>query len=107
MQRRPYGSTGEELSIIGMGGIVVMGMPQPDADRITREAFDRGINYYDVAPSYGDAEDRLGPALAGLRDQVFLACKTEKRTKVEAAEALRDSLKRLRTDRFDLYQLHE
>ncbi len=104
MQRRPYGSTGEELSIIGMGGIVVMGMPQPDADRITREAFDRGINYYDVAPSYGDAEDRQGPALAGLATSVS-ACKTEKGRSGTAerfgfAEAAPDG-------RFDLYQLHE
>jgi aryl-alcohol dehydrogenase-like predicted oxidoreductase len=106
MQRRPYGKTGEELSIIAMGGIVVMGVEQSEADRATREAFDRGINYYDVAPSYGDAEERLGPALVGLRDQVFLACKTGKRTKEEAAAELQNSLRNLRTDRFDLYQLH-
>jgi aryl-alcohol dehydrogenase-like predicted oxidoreductase len=106
MQRRPYGNTGEELSIIAMGGIVVMGVDQSEADRTTREAFDRGINYFDVAPSYGDAEERLGPALQPFRDQAFLACKTTKRAKEEAAEELRASLKRLRTDHFDLYQLH-
>jgi aryl-alcohol dehydrogenase-like predicted oxidoreductase len=106
MQRRPYGKTGEELSIIAMGGIVVMGVEQSEADRATREAFDRGINYYDVAPSYGDAEERLGPALVGLRDQVFLACKTGERTREKAAEELRSSLRNLRTDRFDLFQLH-
>ncbi len=106
MQYRAYGNTGHELSIIAMGGIVVMGVEQSEADRTVREAFDRGINYFDVAPSYGDAEDRLGPALVGLRDQVFLACKTGKRTRTEAAQELRDSLRRLRTDRFDLYQLH-
>ena len=62
MQRRPLGKTGEELSLIGFGGIVVAGMAQPDADAIVAEAFDRGINYFDVAPSYGNAEERLGPA---------------------------------------------
>jgi aryl-alcohol dehydrogenase-like predicted oxidoreductase len=106
MQRRPYGNTGEELSIIAMGGIVVMGVEQSKADRTVREAFDRGVNYFDVAPTYGDAEERLGPALSGLRDRVFLACKTEKRTKDEADAALRESLRKLRTDHFDLYQLH-
>jgi aryl-alcohol dehydrogenase-like predicted oxidoreductase len=106
MQKRAYGETGQELSIVGFGGIVVMGAEQSEADRRVRDAFDRGINYYDVAPSYGDAEEKLGPALVGLRDQVFLACKTGKRTKAEATEELHASLKRLHTDRFDLYQLH-
>lgn len=106
MERRTYGNTGESLSIVGFGGIVVMGVEQTEANRRVQEAFDRGINYFDVAPSYGDAESRLGPALVGLRDHVFLACKTGKRTREEAAAELRDSLARLQTDRFDLYQLH-
>src|ERR1051325_5644321 len=61
MHYRPFGETNEHLSIVAMGGIVVMGVEQGEADRRTREAVDRGINYFDVAPSYGDAEDRLGP----------------------------------------------
>ena len=104
--QRAFGKTGIELSIVGFGGVVVMGMEQSAADRIAGEAFDRGVNYFDVAPSYGDAEERLGPAVRGFRDQIFLACKTGKRTRDEAASELRDSLKRLQTDRFDLYQLH-
>ena len=106
MQRRPFGDKPEQLSIIGFGGIVVMGAEQPEANRRVRDAFDRGVNYYDVAPSYGDAEERLGPALVGLRDEVFLACKTTQRTKEGAEEELNRSLARLQTDRFDLYQLH-
>lgn len=106
MERRPLGKTNENLSIVGFGGIVVTGVDQTEANRYVAEAIDRGINYFDVAPSYGDAEDRLGPALEPYRSQVFLACKTGKRTKKEAAEELRNSLKRLRTDHFDLYQFH-
>lgn len=106
MQTRPYGSGGDQLSIVGFGGIVVMGAEQPEAERRVREAFDRGVNYFDVAPTYGDAELKLGPALVGLRDRVFLACKTTKRNKDDAAAELRASLANLRTDRFDLYQLH-
>jgi aryl-alcohol dehydrogenase-like predicted oxidoreductase len=106
MEKRPYGTTGIDLSVIGFGGIVVKDAEQQEANRRVREAFDRGINYFDVAPSYGDAEEKLGPALVGLRDQVFLACKTGKRTKDDAAAELRASLARLKTDRFDLYQLH-
>lgn len=106
MEMRPYGDTGVRLSVIGFGGIVVMGVEPSEADRRVRQAFDRGVNYFDVAPSYGDAEEKLGPALVGLRDRVFLACKTTKRDKAAAADELRASLKRLRTDCFDLYQLH-
>lgn len=104
--RRMLGKTGVEVSAIAMGGIVVMNLPQKEADAMVRWAHDNGVTYFDVAPTYGDAEERLGLALKGLRDKVFLACKTEKRDKAGAADALRQSLKRLHTDHFDLYQLH-
>ncbi|MEM3134906.1 MAG: aldo/keto reductase, partial [Candidatus Bathyarchaeia archaeon] len=101
-----YGRTGVYLSIVGFGGIIVMNESQESANRIVAKAIDRGINYFDVAPSYGNAEERLGPALKPYRNSVFLACKTLKRTKREAWEELHQSLKRLCTDYFDLYQLH-
>lgn len=106
MERRPLGNTGDELSIIGFGGILVMNVEPAEADRLVAEAVDRGVNYVDVAPSYGNAEERLGPALEPYRDRVFLACKTQKRTRTEAASELRNSLRRMRTDHFDLFQLH-
>ncbi|MDD2441044.1 MAG: aldo/keto reductase [Eubacteriales bacterium] len=106
MLQRPYGKTKKMLSVIGFAGIIVMNETQSDANRFVAEALDQGINYFDVAPSYGDAQDKLGPALAGHRQDVFLACKTEKRTRKEAEEALNHSLKTLQTDYFDLYQLH-
>jgi aryl-alcohol dehydrogenase-like predicted oxidoreductase len=104
--RRPLGRTGQELSIIGFGGIVVMDKPQAHADRSVARAVDRGINYFDVAPSYGNAEERLGPALQPHRQGVFLACKTTQRRAEGAREELHASLRRLRTDHFELYQLH-
>jgi aryl-alcohol dehydrogenase-like predicted oxidoreductase len=106
MQRRELGKTGQELSIVGFGGIVVMNVEPAEASRLVAEAVDRGVNYFDVAPSYGNAEERLGPALEPYRDRAFLACKTGKRDRQGAAEELRASLARLRTDHFDLYQLH-
>lgn len=106
MDRRPLGKTGDDLSIIGFGGILVMNVEPPEAASLVAEAVDRGVNYVDVAPSYGNAEERLGPALEPYRDRVFLACKTQKRTRDEAAAEMRDSLRRMRTDHFDLYQLH-
>ena len=76
MERRILGPTGCEVSIIGFGGIVVKDLPQEEANRTVAEAFDRGVIYYDVAPSYGNAEERLGkrcePALA-LRSSASLA----------------------------------
>ena len=106
MESRPYGSTGIELSAVGFGGIVVMDETPADADRYVAEAIDRGVNYFDVAPSYGNAEERLGPALEPFRNRVFLACKTGKRDAAAARASLQESLKKLRTDRFDLFQLH-
>ncbi len=72
--KRPYGKTGVMLSVIGFGGIVVMNAEQEDADRAVAQAYERGVNYYDVAPSYGDAEIKLGPALKPYRKKVFLSC---------------------------------
>lgn len=106
MERRRYGRMGDELSVVGFGGILVMNEDQPSANRIVREAIERGINYFDVAPSYGNAEERLGPAIEPYRNSVFLACKTLERTSEGAMAELRRSLQRLRTDHVDLYQLH-
>ena len=108
MQKRVLGKTGEQLSIIGFGGVVVTDkfndVDQSDANAFVREAIDRGVNWFDVSPTYGNAEQQLGPALKEFRKDVFLACKTDKLDKEGAATALRESLKTLQTDHFDLYQ---
>lgn len=104
--RRTLGATGEALSVIGFGGILVMNETEAHAADLVAEAVDGGINYFDVAPSYGNAEERLGPALGPWRGGVFLACKTERRDAAGAREHLEQSLRNLRTDHFDLYQLH-
>jgi aryl-alcohol dehydrogenase-like predicted oxidoreductase len=104
--RRALGKTGEHLSIIGFGGIVVMNEETGAAKNIVAEAVDRGINYFDVAPSYGNAQERLGPALAPYRSKSFLACKTEGRTKDDSRKQLEESLRLLKTDHVDLYQFH-
>ena len=83
MEKRTLGKTGEQLSIVGFGGIVVKNVTTEEASRYVSLAIhERGINYFDVAPSYGNAEERLGPALEPYRDDVFLACKTGKRDRV-------------------------
>ncbi len=106
IEKRALGKTGEMLSMIGFGGIVVDKATTEQAASRVKEAIDHGINYFDVAPSYGNAEEMLGPALEPYRKDVFLACKTTERKKEGARKELEQSLKYLRTDHFDLYQLH-
>ncbi len=106
LERRALGRTGEKLSIIGFGGMVVMDATTEQAAQRVRAAIDAGVNYFDVAPSYGNAEDMLGPALEPYRKGVFLACKTQGRTRAEAEKELESSLRKMRTDHFDLYQHH-
>src|ERR1700722_1406228 len=104
--RRTLGRTGEQLSIIAFGGIVVMNENPGEASNIVAEAVDRGINYFDIAPSYGNAQERLGPALAPYRKNCFLACKTDGRMKDDSRAQLAESLRMLKTDYVDLYQFH-
>jgi aryl-alcohol dehydrogenase-like predicted oxidoreductase len=106
MKRRILGKTGEKLSMVGFGGIIVKDETPADAADIVARAIDRSINYFDVAPTYGNAEERLGPALKSYRQDVFLACKTTKRDAQGAEKELHQSLKHLQTDHLDLYQLH-
>ena len=106
LPRRQYGKTKEKLSIIGFGGIVVKDVTPKEAANFVAEAVDRGANYFDVAPYYGNAQQRLGPALKPYRQDCFLACKTLERDAAGARKELNQSLKLLKTEHFDLYQLH-
>jgi aryl-alcohol dehydrogenase-like predicted oxidoreductase len=105
LPKRTY-KPGIEVSIIAAGGVLVMNETPEFSARIVSEVVERGVNYFDVAPSYGDAEIKLGPALEPYRKNCFLACKTGHRDAAGAAAELKQSFERLRTDYFDLYQLH-
>jgi len=107
LPKRPY-KDGISLSIVGYGGVVSMGLAQEEVTRLVALSVERGVNYFDVAPSYGngEAEEKLGPALEPYRKKVFLACKTGMRDAAGARKELERSLQRLKTDHFDLYQFH-
>ena len=107
LPKRPY-KNGIELSVIALGGIVVCKMDQKEADRRVAEAYERGVNYFDCAPSYfdGEAEMKLGSALQPYRAKVFLAEKTTQRDAKGAREELERTLQRFHTDHVDLYQFH-
>ncbi len=109
MPKRMLGRTGREISIIGFPGLALTQQGQEEGTKSIHKAFEQGINYYDVAPSYGngDAEIKMGIGLQGIdREKIFLSCKTQRRDKDGAREELERSLRRLKTDHFDLYQLH-
>jgi len=95
-----------------MSTVIILGtaafgrVTQKEADQAIELAFKHGVNHIDVAPTYGEAELRLGPWMKEHRKNVFLACKTTKRTRKEAWEELQRSLERLQVDSFDLYQVH-
>jgi aryl-alcohol dehydrogenase-like predicted oxidoreductase len=109
---RVLGSTGEKVSCIGMGGAhVARGLDAAGAARLIHEAIDRGITFMDNSWDYNDgkSEQYMGAALAqgGYRDRVFLMTKVDGRDKKTATDQLDESLKRLKTDRVDLWQFHE
>ena len=107
LPKRPY-KNGIELSVIALGGIVVCGLEQKESDRRVAAAVDRGVNYFDCAPSYfdGEAEMKLGQSLQPYRKNVFLAEKTGKRDAAGAIAELERTLERFHTDHVDLYQFH-
>jgi aryl-alcohol dehydrogenase-like predicted oxidoreductase len=100
------GNTGYEVSPVAYGGIVSMKDGQANSDRYVSWAIDRGINYFDVAPLYGDAQEKLGHSLRPYRKDVYLACKTFTRRAAEARRELKESMRLLQTDYFDNYQMH-
>ena len=110
LPRRVLGRTGEKLSIVGFPGLALRHYEQDRCNEGIRDAFERGVNYYDVAPAYGkdgDCEKKMGIGLQSIdRSKIFLACKTKMRDKDGALKELERSLVRLKTDHFDLYQLH-
>ena len=103
---RPFGKTGMNISPVTYGGIVSMSDGQDNSDAYVEYALKHGINYFDVAPSYGDAEEKLGNSLIPYRKEIYLACKTGERTAEGAQRELNRSLELLHTDYFDNYQMH-
>lgn len=106
MERRRLGRLGHQSSVLIYGAAALGEVSQDVADRSVQEALDAGINHFDVAASYGDAELRLGPWMPRIRDQIFLATKTGDRDAEGAWASINRSLERLQTDHVDLLQLH-
>ena len=116
MKYNTLGKTGLSISRIAYGGIVSTmgdyasysypGDGQQASDQYVQYALDAGINYFDVAPAYGDAQEKLGNSLRDCRNRIVLACKTGRRDYDGAAREYEVSLRLLHTDHFNVYQLH-
>jgi predicted aldo/keto reductase-like oxidoreductase len=106
MEKRRFGRTNHRSAVAIFGTAAFYEISQEDAHETMEYVLSTEINHIDVAPGYGDAEERMGPWLANERDRFFVGCKTIERAKEEATKELRLSLKKLKIDKFDLYQLH-
>lgn len=106
MEKRRLGRTGHMSTVAILGAVAYGRVSQEATDASMQQVIEMGINHIDVAPTYGDAELRVGPWMARERKRFFLGCKTTQRTRQTAADELQRSLKRLQTDHLDLYQLH-
>jgi predicted aldo/keto reductase-like oxidoreductase len=106
MERKLLGNTGYEISPVVYGGIVSIKDGQAASDRYVSYAIEHGVNYFDVAPSYGDAQEKLGKSLRPYRKNIYLACKTTERKRGTVQKEMEESFRLLRTDYFDNYQMH-
>jgi predicted aldo/keto reductase-like oxidoreductase len=104
---RALGNTGLNISEVGFGCIPIIRLPADDAVRVLQHAYGQGITFYDTANAYRDSEAKIGMAFQGIRDKVVLATKTMKRDAAGAREHLETSLRMLKTDYIDLFQLHQ
>ncbi|MDS0300104.1 aldo/keto reductase [Halogeometricum sp. S1BR25-6] len=106
MQTRTFGRTGHDSTVATFGAIALNWLEQEGADQMVELVLDRGVNHFDVAPTYGDAELKLGPKLRQHREEIFLGCKTQERDYDGARRKLERSLDRLGVEKIDLYQVH-
>lgn len=113
--KRKFGRHAEKVSSLGLGGATLVRAKSVEAaTRIVAAAIDRGVTFMDNAWEYseGRAEEWMGTALKGKRDQVFLMTKVcthreGQQTKAKAMTMLEESLRRLKTDHLDLWQVHQ
>lgn len=106
LEGRRLGRTGLEVSCLGFGGIPIQRISKQEAVEVVREAIALGVDFIDTAHGYGDSEEKIGAALAGLQADVVLASKTPKRDPEGVRSDFELSLSRLGVDRIDIYQLH-
>ena len=106
MEKRKLGRTGHDSTVVAFGTAALGRVSQDVADVAVKRILDHGVNHIDIAPTYGEAMERLAPWMPEIRDRVFLGGKTRERTKELAWENIRSCMSRLNVESFDLFQLH-
>lgn len=106
MEKRRFGRTGH-MSTVAIFGCAALGkVTQEETDATVEKVLSAGVNHIDIAPSYGEAELRMAPWMPKIRKDMFLGCKTTKRSREDAWKEMHQSLERLGVNSFDLYQFH-
>lgn len=106
METRIFGRTAHPSTIAIFGAAAFWDITPRQTDTVMNQLLAAGINHIDVAPSYGSAEERLGPWMPRIRKDFFLGCKTMERTQAGSWKEMQQSRQRLQVDHFDLYQIH-
>ena len=106
MMKKVLGKTGLKVTTMGFGGIPIQRVSEEESVEIVRRCYELGMNFFDTARAYTVSEERVGKALEDVRDKVIIATKSGQRTAEGIEEELAISLKNLRTDYIDIYQLH-
>ena len=100
------GSTGITVPQNAFGALPIQRISADESTKLLRRAFEGGMHFFDTARAYSDSEEKMGLALADLRDQIYIATKTMAKTPAEFWEQLETSLRNLKTDYVDIYQFH-
>ena len=106
MEKRTFGRTGHLSTVVTFGTAALSSVNQEAADQAVELILNHGVNHIDIAPSYGQAMERMAPWMPKIRDRMFLGAKTRERSKDLARDDIRTSMKRLGVESFDLFQLH-
>ena len=100
------GSTGITVNKNGFGALPIQRISKEEAAKLLRKAYDHGIDFYDTARAYTDSEEKLGLALADVRDKIYIATKSHAKNPKDLRDQIETSLANLRTDYIDIYQFH-
>ncbi len=106
MEKRRLGRTGHESTVVTFGTAGIGRVSQEVADRAVEQVLEHGVNHIDIAPTYGEAMERMAPWMPKLRDSMFLGAKTRERTRELAWANIESCMNRLGVESFDLFQLH-
>jgi len=107
VKRKILGKTNLKVSVIGFGGLPIQKLSMREAKDLVREAMDVGINFFDTAEGYGDSEIKIGQGIRGRREDCIIATKFPCRSSGQVRAHIENSLRRLKTDYIDIYQIHQ